>query len=109
MRAGSSLVQVLRDTTEGNPFFLHEVLRQMAADGQLAAGGTGKAALLNVPRGVSEFIKRLTQPLPDNARQTLEVASVLGREFPIDALAAASWASRPTPSSTVLIAPSRSN
>ena len=89
VRAGSSLVHLLRDTTEGNPFFLHEVLRQMAADGQLTAGGTGKAVLLNVPRGVSEFIKRLTQPLPDDARQTLEVASVLGREFPINALAAA--------------------
>ena len=26
--------------TEGNPFFLHEVLRQMAADGQLASGAS---------------------------------------------------------------------
>jgi predicted ATPase len=89
VRAASSLVHLLRDLTEGNPFFLHEVLRQMAADGQLAAGEPGGPVLLNIPSGVSEFIKRLTQPLPDDVRQTLDVASVLGREFPIGVLAAA--------------------
>ena len=89
VRAASSLVHQLRDMTEGNPFFLHEVLRQMAADGQLAGGEPAGPALLNIPRGVSEFIKRLTQPLPDEARQTLDVASVLGREFSLNALAAA--------------------
>ena len=89
VRAPSSVVHSLRDTTAGNPFFLHEVLRQMAADGQLAAGAPGASVLLNIPRGVSEFIKRLMQPLPDDVRQMLDVAAVLGREFPLNALAAA--------------------
>ena len=89
VRASSSVVHSLRDTTAGNPFFLHEVLRQMAADGQLAAGAPGGSVLLNIPRGVSEFIKRLMQPLPDDVRQMLDVASVLGREFPLNALATA--------------------
>jgi eukaryotic-like serine/threonine-protein kinase len=89
VRAASSFVHLLRDMTAGNPFFLHEVLRQMAADGQLAAGAPEAPARLNVPRGVSEFIKRLMQPLPDDARQTLDIASVLGREFSLHALAAA--------------------
>jgi eukaryotic-like serine/threonine-protein kinase len=88
VRAASSLVDLLRDTTAGNPFFLHEVLRQMAADGQLAAGEPSGPVLLNIPRGVREFIKRLAQPLPDDVRQTLDVASVLGREFSLHALAA---------------------
>jgi class 3 adenylate cyclase/tetratricopeptide (TPR) repeat protein len=89
VRASSSVVHSLRDTTAGNPFFLHEVLRQMAADGQLAADAPGGSVLLNIPRGVSEFIKRLMQPLPDDVRQMLDVAAVLGREFPLNALAAA--------------------
>jgi eukaryotic-like serine/threonine-protein kinase len=89
VRASRSVVHSLRDTTSGNPFFLHEVLRQMAADGQLAAGAPGGSVLLNIPRGVSEFIKRLMQPLPDDVRQMLDVASVLGREFPLNALATA--------------------
>ena len=87
VRAASPLVDLLRDTTEGNPFFLHEVLRQMAADGQLAGGASNGSVRLNIPRGVSEFIKRLTQPLPDEAREMLDVASVLGREFSLNALA----------------------
>ena len=87
VRAASPLVDLLRDTTEGNPFFLHEVLRQMAADGQLAGGASTGSVRLNIPRGVSEFIKRLTQPLPDEARQMLDVGSVLGREFSLNALA----------------------
>ena len=87
VRAASPLVDLLRDTTEGNPFFLHEVLRQMAADGQLAGGASTGSVRLNIPRGVSEFIKRLTQPLPDEAREMLDVASVLGREFSLKALA----------------------
>jgi class 3 adenylate cyclase len=89
VRAASSLIDLLHDTTAGNPFFLHEVLRQMAADGQLASGGPASPAQLNIPRGVSEFIKRLIQPLPDDARQMLDVASVLGREFSLNTLAAA--------------------
>jgi eukaryotic-like serine/threonine-protein kinase len=87
VRAASPLVDLLRDTTEGNPFFLHEVLRQMAADGQLAGGASTGSVRLNIPRGVSEFIKRLTQPLPDEARRMLDVGSVLGREFSLNALA----------------------
>jgi eukaryotic-like serine/threonine-protein kinase len=90
VRAPNMLAHSLRDATAGNPFFLHEVLRQMAADGQLTAGGLDAGSVLhNIPRGVSEFIKRLTQPLPDDVRKMLDVASVLGREFSIDALAAA--------------------
>ena len=87
VRAASSLVDLLRDTTEGNPFFLHEVLRQMAADGQLSGGASTGSVRLNIPRGVREFIKRLTQPLPEDAREMLDVASVLGREFSLNALA----------------------
>ncbi|HEY1780338.1 MAG TPA: AAA family ATPase [Roseiarcus sp.] len=86
VRAAGSLVDLLRDTTEGNPFFLHEVLRQMAADGQLTGGASAKSVRLNIPRGVREFIKRLTQPLPDDAREMLDVASVLGRDFSLNAL-----------------------
>ena len=57
--------------------------------GSSRAASLARPAPLNIPRGVSEFIKRLTQPLPEEARQTLDVASVLGREFSLNALAAA--------------------
>ena len=48
-RPMTSLVHRLHDMTEGNPFFLNEVLRQMAAEGQLASGAS------SAPTNVSTF------------------------------------------------------
>ncbi len=90
----SSLVNQLHDATEGNPFFLHEVLRQMAAAGQLSNEAATAPKRLGVTRGVSEFIKRLTQPLPEDTRNILDIASVVGREFDLNTLEAASQTPR---------------
>ena len=43
--------------TEGNPFFLNEVLRQMAAEGRLASDASNASTRLTIPRGVIEFIR----------------------------------------------------
>jgi class 3 adenylate cyclase/tetratricopeptide (TPR) repeat protein len=88
--AAGPLINLLHDRTEGNPFFLHEVLRQMAADGHLASGASISPNQLSIPRGVSEFIKRLTQPLPETTRAVLDIASVHGREFELNVLEVAS-------------------
>jgi class 3 adenylate cyclase len=90
----SSLVNQLLDATEGNPFFLHEVLRQMAAEGHLSNEATTTPRRLGLTRGVSEFIKRLVQPLPEDTRDILDLASVVGREFDISALEATSQTPR---------------
>ena len=88
--AQSTLVRRLHGMTEGNPFFLNEVLRQMAAEGRLASGALSVPSQLTVPRGVIEFIKNLIQPLAPDARRTLELASVIGRDFDLNRLEAAS-------------------
>jgi eukaryotic-like serine/threonine-protein kinase len=88
--ANASLVRRLHDLTEGNPFFLNAVLRQMAAEGQLANGASSVPARLTLPRGVIEFIKGLIQPLPEDARSVLDIASVVGRDFNLNRLEAAS-------------------
>jgi len=46
--AADALVTSLHNVTDGNPFFLSEILRQMAADGQLA--GDGAKAPVDVRR-----------------------------------------------------------
>jgi eukaryotic-like serine/threonine-protein kinase len=89
----TSLVNLLHDKTEGNPFFLNEVLRQMAAEGQLASDAK-LPKLLSIPRGVSEFIKRLTQPLAEETRNILSIAAVIGREFALNSLERASQMAR---------------
>ncbi len=88
--ANDLLVHRLHDMTEGNPFFLSEVLRQMAAEGQLASGASSVPTRLTIPRGVIAFIKSLIQPLAEDARNILEIASVIGRDFTLDSVEAAS-------------------
>jgi class 3 adenylate cyclase len=88
--ANASLIRRLHDLTEGNPFFLSEVLRQMAAEGQLASGASNVPTRLTIPRGVIEFIKSLIQPLAEDARNVLDIASVVGRDFNLNRLEAAS-------------------
>src|SRR5277367_2875940 len=71
--ANSTLVHRLHGMTEGNPFFLNEVLRQMAAEGRLASDASSVPTRLTIPRGVIEFIKNLVHPLAQDARSTLEL------------------------------------
>jgi class 3 adenylate cyclase len=85
-----ALINLLRDTTEGNPFFLSEILRLMAAEGQLAGDTSTVPRRLRIPSGVRESIKRLTEPLGEDARRILSIASVIGREFDLNCLEGAS-------------------
>ena len=79
--ASDPLVEQLREITEGNLFFLHEVVRQMTLQGHIDGDRAINAKQLGVTRGVSDFIKKLAQPLSKEARGALDVASVIGREF----------------------------
>ena len=88
------LVRRLHEMTEGNPFFLSEVLRQMASEGHLASDLLTVPVRLTIPRGVIEFIRGVIQPLDEDARNVLETASVIGREFALNSLEAATGASR---------------
>jgi class 3 adenylate cyclase len=88
--ANSLLVRRLHDMTEGNPFFLSEVLRQMAAEGRLASDALSVLTRLTIPRGVLEFTRGLIQPLAEHARDILDFASVIGRDFALNTLEAAS-------------------
>ena len=92
--ANSALVGRLHDMTEGNPFFLSEVLRQMAAEGRLASDASNVPTRLTIPRGVIEFIRGQIQPLAEDARGVLDIASVIGREFDLTRLEAVSGAPR---------------
>lgn len=82
-----SLVSLLETATEGNPFFLSEILRLMAAEGHLATDPAIVSHPLQIPDGVRASIMRRIQPLSDETRQTLTVASVIGREFDLNCLA----------------------
>ena len=82
----------LREKTEGNPFFLQEVIHQLhesgiATDrerlvrGQLASDGLG------VPARIRDFVAQRLQRLAPAALEILGVAAIVGTEFSLDILA----------------------
>ena len=80
--ASPQVVDALHSQTAGNPLFIVETVRLLAAEDQLESTDIGGI----VPTGVRDAVNRRLAPLPDAARQALTVASVLGREFDPEAL-----------------------
>jgi DNA-binding SARP family transcriptional activator len=80
-----SLVTSIASETEGNPLFVGEIVRLLAADGRLAepADALGRLA---IPETVKEVIGRRLSRLPPDCRELLSLASVLGREFQLNVL-----------------------
>ena len=87
------LTQLMAGSTEGNPFFIGEMLRHLTETGALTAFHTGSAggksaAALGLPEGVKEVIGRRLSRLSEACNRTLSLAAVLGREFDIEILEA---------------------
>jgi class 3 adenylate cyclase len=88
--AGVMVVEALGQETRGNPFFLGEILRALKESGGIAkllAGG-GEVARLEVPRSVVDAINQRVVHLGARAEAALRAASVIGREFEVELLAA---------------------
>jgi DNA-binding CsgD family transcriptional regulator/tetratricopeptide (TPR) repeat protein len=76
---------VITSLTEGNPFFVEELVRSLIADGQLVRDGgvwarATPAAELRVPRTVLAAVQRRAERLSDRARQVLDLAAVVGQQ-----------------------------
>jgi DNA-binding SARP family transcriptional activator len=85
------LAAALHDVSRGNPLFVSELARLLAAEERLHELGGDEALLL--PSGVGEVIARRLQRLSESCRRTLGLAAVVGREFDT-ALVEASGASK---------------
>jgi eukaryotic-like serine/threonine-protein kinase len=76
------IVEMLRRETEGNPFFLVEVVRALADEsGQLARIGSAPLPAKVFPGGVREIVQRRLAKLPPSARELLQLAAVIGRRI----------------------------
>ena len=78
-----SLAGSIAAETEGNPLFVVELVRLLAAERRLGKPDPRPA----IPPGVRAVIGRRVARLSPRCRGLLELASVLGREFELDALA----------------------
>ncbi|MEZ4552299.1 MAG: protein kinase [Dehalococcoidia bacterium] len=79
----TEIVDRVFEETEGNPFFLAEVVNLMAQEGTLTAGSVSDIA---IPDGVREALGRRLDRISEETNALLQVAAVVGREFTYDTL-----------------------
>jgi DNA-binding CsgD family transcriptional regulator len=87
----AELAAAVHRQTDGNPFFVTEVVRLLASQGRLAHAQAGAPVLAaGLPEGVRAVVAERLGRLSDGCQRVLEVAAVLGRDFQLRALQPAS-------------------
>jgi hypothetical protein len=82
-----ALVQVLHDETDGNPFFMREILLHLLETGKVHgpdgtwAGDAASIARLQIPEGVRQVIGQRLSRLSDDANKLLTSASAFSGVF----------------------------
>jgi tetratricopeptide (TPR) repeat protein len=78
---GEGVVAAVHRYTEGNPLFVGEVVRLLAAEGRLERTRDPAGLRLVIPEGIREVIGRRVARLPEECARMLGLASVFGRDF----------------------------
>ena len=91
--AGSRLAEFLHHETEGNPFYLVEMLEHAKETGMIAELAAREPASnagfsrLSLPDSIREVLRARVARLGPDAARLLPVAAVIGQEFDLDLLA----------------------
>jgi predicted ATPase/DNA-binding CsgD family transcriptional regulator len=87
------LLETLWTLTDGNPFFLEEVLKSGLSSGGITFTESGwvhflpvAARQIAIPRSVQDAVQQRARRLPPQARQLLTLAAVAGRRFDVSVL-----------------------
>jgi predicted ATPase len=96
-----ALVNAVYQKTEGNPFFVTEVVHMLAAADPQAVAHDPHSAI-GLPLRVREAIGQRLQALSEQCRRLLTIAAVIGREFSLTVLEAATSFSSAAPDLSVL-------
>ena len=83
------LAKRVYDATEGNPFFTKELLRSLIDSGGIARDNTGEWTFSQgtgissdaLPATIQQAVEKRIERLPEELRDLLSIASVLGRTF----------------------------
>jgi predicted ATPase/class 3 adenylate cyclase/tRNA A-37 threonylcarbamoyl transferase component Bud32 len=81
-----ALVEAVYRETEGNPFFVNEIVRLLVAEGRMERPGEVASWSVTIPQSVREVVGRRLDHLSEGCNRVLTAASVIGREFGVDAL-----------------------
>jgi class 3 adenylate cyclase len=90
---GVQLAHAVRQETDGNPFFVTELLRHLAESGAIVEGADGRYVLREAPGGmdlpgsVRDVVGERVARLGEDTVRVLSSASVIGREFDVALLA----------------------
>ena len=79
-------MRAIRAETEGNPFFVKQLVRHLHETGSVARLSVREGS--GVPEGVREVIARRVARLPVRAAHVLRVAALIGRDFEYELLEA---------------------
>jgi predicted ATPase len=77
----AGLAEAIYAQTEGNPFFVREVVRLLVEEGRYAPIEQVGSWRISIPRGVREAIVLRLDRLSETTNRVLMVAAVIGREF----------------------------
>ncbi len=97
--AGVSLAHAVYRETDGNPFFVSEVLRHLSEIGAIYQNTAGRwvaedsLQAIALPDSVREVIGGRVARLGKEAERVLSLAAVIGRDFDLEVLARATTAS----------------
>jgi predicted ATPase len=77
--------------SEGNPFFVEEVIRMLIGRGAIVQEGdhwtaTEKIGSVEIPDTLHGLLLARIDQLPDSAKRSLRVAAVIGRQFQVRVL-----------------------
>lgn len=81
VEAPESLIAAIIQETEGNPFFISEVVRLLLAEGGLERAARDTSWGLAIPQSIREVIGRRIAHLSERSSRVLTIAAVIGREF----------------------------
>lgn len=87
-RAAAQVVDILFSASEGNPFFLEELVRHLQEQGRDLSSPEGPAGEWDIPAGVRQVIGKRLARLGEDANRVLAYSSVLGRDLSLPKVAA---------------------
>jgi class 3 adenylate cyclase/tetratricopeptide (TPR) repeat protein len=83
-----ALKRLIIEKTEGNPFFMEEMVQTLYEDGALARNGTvnltSSLSELKIPPTVQGILAARIDRLPSAEKELLQTLSVIGKEFPLN-------------------------
>ena len=81
-----ALVEAVHRETEGNPFFVTEVVRLLVAEGRLESTPLERSWSVSIPESVRDVVGRRLERLSEACNRVLTIAAVVGRDFSLPVL-----------------------